>query len=142
MSQYMLDTNIASYIIKGHPAVRRRLAAVPMHEVAISAVTEGELRYGVGRRPAATRLNTIVEEFLLRVAIHPWDSAAAREYGRTRTTLELWQLDAADFDRVRGVDHLERDRQARVVRPEPPAQARQRRRRPRRQLVYAQWHLE
>ena len=88
MSQYMLDTNIASYIIKGHPAVRRRLAAVPMHEVAISAVTEGELRYGVGRRPAATRLNTIVEEFLLRVAIHPWDSAAAREYGRIRATLE------------------------------------------------------
>jgi tRNA(fMet)-specific endonuclease VapC len=88
MSLYMLDTNIASYIIKGHPAVRRRLAAVPMHEVAISAVTEGELRYGVGRRPAATRLNTIVEEFLLRVAIHPWDSAAAREYGRTRATLE------------------------------------------------------
>jgi len=52
MSHYLLDTNIASYIIKGrHPAVRQRLLAVPMHEVAISAVTEGELRFGVARLP-------------------------------------------------------------------------------------------
>jgi tRNA(fMet)-specific endonuclease VapC len=88
MSQYLLDTNIASYIIKGHPTVRRRLVAVPMHEVAISAVTEGELRYGVARLPFSARLKTMVAEFLIRVAIHPWDSAAAQEYGRLRAALE------------------------------------------------------
>jgi tRNA(fMet)-specific endonuclease VapC len=88
MSQYLLDTNIASYIIKGrHPAVRQRLIAVPMHEVAISAVTEGELRYGVARLPGSG-LRTIVEEFLIRVVVHPWDSAAAQEYGRVRAVLE------------------------------------------------------
>jgi tRNA(fMet)-specific endonuclease VapC len=88
MSQYLLDTNIASYIIKGHTAVRRRLVGVPMYELAISAVTEGELRYGVARLPSAARLNTMVEEFLIRVAVHPWDSAAAQEYGRVRAALE------------------------------------------------------
>lgn len=89
MSLYLLDTNIASYIIKGNfPAVRRRLAAVPPYQIAISGVTEGELRYGVARLPDATRLKAIVEEFLTRVVIHPWDSAAAREYGRIRATLE------------------------------------------------------
>ena len=88
MSQYLLDTNIASYIIKGHTAVRRRLVGVPMYELAISAVTEGELRYGVARLPAGARLNAIVEEFLIRVAVHPWDSAAAQEYGRVRAALE------------------------------------------------------
>ena len=88
MSQYLLDTNIVSYIIKGHPAVRRRLVGVPMYELAISAVTEGELRYGVARLPSAARLNTMVEEFLIRVAVHPWDSAAAQEYGRVRAALE------------------------------------------------------
>jgi tRNA(fMet)-specific endonuclease VapC len=88
MSRYLLDTNIASAIVKGNPAVRRRLVAVPMHDVAISAVTEGELRYGVARLPARTRLNTIMEEFLIRVAVFPWDSSAAQEYGQIRAALE------------------------------------------------------
>ncbi len=88
MSQYLLDTDIASYIINGrHPSVRRRLMAVPMHQVAISAVTEGELRYGVACMPDAKRSNTIVEEFLIRVAVHPWDSAAAQQYGQIRAAL-------------------------------------------------------
>ena len=74
-TQYLLDTNIASYIIKGNiPAVRRRLLRVPMAQVAISTVTEGELRYGVARRPEAAQLQRIVEEFVLRVALLPWDS--------------------------------------------------------------------
>jgi tRNA(fMet)-specific endonuclease VapC len=88
-SQYLLDTNIASYIIKGNfPAVRRRLVRVPMAQLFISAVTEGELRYGVARRPAATKLQQIVEEFLLRVTVLPWDSNAARQYGHLRADLE------------------------------------------------------
>ena len=58
MSEYLLDTDIASYIIKSHPAVRRRLVAVPMHEIAISAVTEGELRYGVARLPSGANRGT------------------------------------------------------------------------------------
>ncbi len=89
MRRYLLDTNTASYVIKGNiPAVRRRLAKVPLAQVAISAVTEGELRYGVARHPDATRLATIVEEFLLRVTVHPWDSDAAQQYGRLRANLE------------------------------------------------------
>ena len=59
-----------------------------MAQVAISAVSEGELRYGVARLPGAKRLETIVDEFLLRVTVHPWDSDAAQHYGRLRATLE------------------------------------------------------
>jgi tRNA(fMet)-specific endonuclease VapC len=88
-SQYLLDTNIASHIIKGNiPAVRRRLLRVPMSQVAISTVTEGELRYGLARRPGATQLQKVVEEFLLRVAILPWDSDSAQQYGHLRASLE------------------------------------------------------
>jgi tRNA(fMet)-specific endonuclease VapC len=87
--RYLLDTNIASYIIKGNvPAVRHRLVKVPMPQVAVSAVTEGELRYGVARRPDAALLRRVVEEFLLRVTILPWDSEAAQQYGQLRATLE------------------------------------------------------
>ncbi len=87
--RYLLDTNIASYVIKGNiPAVRRRIVQVPMAQLAISAVTEGELRYGAARRTDAARLRTIVDEFLLRMTILPWDSEAAQHYGQIRAALE------------------------------------------------------
>ena len=88
-SRYLLDTNIASYVIKGNiPAVRRHIVQVPMAQLAISAVTEGELRYGAARRPDAARWRTIVDEFLLRMTILPWDSEAAQRYGQIRAALE------------------------------------------------------
>jgi tRNA(fMet)-specific endonuclease VapC len=87
--RYLLDTNIASYVIKrSFPHVRRRLLKVPMSEVGISVVTEAELRFGVARLPQAARLGVAVEEFLLRVEILPWDSKAARHYARLRAALE------------------------------------------------------
>jgi tRNA(fMet)-specific endonuclease VapC len=89
MVHYMLDTNIASYIIKGNaPAVYRKLNRIPISQLFISAVTEGELRYGVERLPGATKLQQIVEEFLRRVTILPWDSDAAKNYGHLRSDLE------------------------------------------------------
>ncbi len=71
--RYLLDTNTASYVIKGNfPRVRERLMKTPMAEVGISVITEAELRFGVARKPAAVRLKTAVEEFLLRVETLPW----------------------------------------------------------------------
>ena len=67
---YMLDTNTASYIIKGKPAVtREHLKNVPMVSVCISAITEAELLRGVAKKPEAKRLPLAVKEFLLRVEI-------------------------------------------------------------------------
>ena len=87
--RYLLDTNTASYVIKGNfPRVRARLLKVPMADVGISVVTEAELRFGVARRPEATTLKSVVEEFLLRVEILPWNSEAARHYARIRASLE------------------------------------------------------
>jgi tRNA(fMet)-specific endonuclease VapC len=87
--RYLLDTNIASYAIKGNfPQVRKQLLEVPMSEVGISAVTEAELRFGAARKAASPHLTLAVEEFLLRVEILPWDSEAAKHYATLRTTLE------------------------------------------------------
>ena len=87
--RYLLDTNVASYVIKGNvPRVRQRLLSVPMPEVGISAVTEAELRFGVAHKPQATRLKLAVDEFLLRVEILAWDSLAAQKYAEIRAALE------------------------------------------------------
>lgn len=83
----MLDTNIVSHVLKGHPAVTDRLLAKPMGALCVSAITEGELLFGLAKRPAATRLRLAVAEFLSRVEALPWDSAAARRYGETRAAV-------------------------------------------------------
>jgi tRNA(fMet)-specific endonuclease VapC len=87
--QFLLDTNIASYVIKGNfPHVRERLLKVPISEVGISVVTEAELRFGVARLPHAIKLGIAVEEFLLRVEVLPWNSPTARHYAHLRAALE------------------------------------------------------
>jgi tRNA(fMet)-specific endonuclease VapC len=59
-----------------------------MAELGTSVITEAELLFGLARRPEATKLKTVVGEFLLRVEVLPWDSAAARQYLRIRATLQ------------------------------------------------------
>lgn len=87
--RYLLDTNTASYVIKGNvPRVRERLLKIPTTDVAISTITEAELRCGVARLPAAKRLAVVVEEFLKFIDIRPWDSDAAREYAALRADVE------------------------------------------------------
>ena len=87
--RYMLDTNTASYIIKGEPAViREHLLNVAMTSVCVSAITEAELLRGVAKKPEAKHLPIAVKEFLLRVEILPWDSDAADAYAQLRTVCE------------------------------------------------------
>jgi len=88
MNRYMLDTNTLSYLIKEHPIVARRVVAVPMASLCISAVTEGELLFGLAKRPDAKRLHLAVRELLRRVDVLPWDSAAAERYGTVRAAME------------------------------------------------------
>ena len=88
MTRYMLDTNTVSHLIREHPGVVRRVLAIPMAAVCISSITEGELLFGLARRPEAKRLHTAVREFLRRVDVLPWDSDVAVRYGAARAALE------------------------------------------------------
>jgi tRNA(fMet)-specific endonuclease VapC len=97
--RYLLDTNTASYIIKGNiPLVRERLLKVPMSRVLISAVTEAELLFGAARRREAVRLKVAIDEFLLRVDSLPWDTNAARHYANLRAGLEIGGIPMGNLD--------------------------------------------
>lgn len=98
MKRYMLDTNMVSYLIKEHPSVARRVVAVPMASLCISAITEGELLFGLAKRPEAKRLHLAVRELLRCVDVLPWDSAITDHYGRVRATLELQGKNLAPLD--------------------------------------------
>jgi tRNA(fMet)-specific endonuclease VapC len=85
--RYLLDTNIASDAIKGDPApVRARLVSLPMRSVMISAVTQGELIYGLAKRGRPAALSALIHEFLIRVEVLPWTAEVANTYGALRAS--------------------------------------------------------
>jgi tRNA(fMet)-specific endonuclease VapC len=88
--RYLLDTNTASYVIKGNfPRVRQRLSRLAMSAVGISAVTEAELRFGAEKLPLeAVRLRAAIAEFLEGIEVLPWGSPAAQQYAPLRAALE------------------------------------------------------
>ena len=87
MKQFMLDTNTISHLIKAHPPVARRVVDVPMTSLCISAITEGELLFGLAKRPDAKRLHLAVRELLRRVDVLPWDRVVAERYGSARAVM-------------------------------------------------------
>ena len=88
MTRYMLDTNTVSHLLKKHPTVSRRVVAVPITSLCISAITQGELLFGLARRPDATALHSAVREFLRRVDVLPWDAATSEVYGPARAATQ------------------------------------------------------
>ncbi|MDN5936778.1 MAG: type II toxin-antitoxin system VapC family toxin [Nitrosospira sp.] len=84
----MLDTNTVSHLIKAHPAVARRVVATPMAFLCVSAITKGELLFGLAKRPDTKRLHLAVRELLRRVDVLSWDNAIAEDYGTVRAELE------------------------------------------------------
>lgn len=101
MSQlYLLDTNQASYLLKGKsPALRARILALRPGEVAcLSAVTEAELLYGIARSPIGDKRMQLLHWFLQLVAIYPWGREEAAVYGRLRAKLEATGKPLGPFD--------------------------------------------
>lgn len=88
MTRYMLDTNTVRHLVKGHPAVSLRVTKVPMAALCISAITGGELMFGLAKVPDAKRLQQAVMELLQRVDVLAWDSAVMRRYGEVRAGME------------------------------------------------------
>jgi tRNA(fMet)-specific endonuclease VapC len=87
---YMLDTNMASYLLKGKsPAARDRMRSLHAGETAcISVVTEAEMLYGIAKTGMGEQRLKILNWFLLLVAIRPWRREEAAVYGRLRARQE------------------------------------------------------
>ncbi len=87
MRRHLLDTNTVSHLIRGHPQVLARVVASPTTTLCVSAVTAGELLFGLARRPQASRLRIAVRELLQRMDVLPWDLRVAESYAVLRTRL-------------------------------------------------------
>lgn len=86
MPRYLLDTDICSYAIKRKPPelLRKIRTALENEDIAISAITRGELLYGLELVPSATSLHIAVHAFLEYLPCLEWPVSAADHYGRLR----------------------------------------------------------
>ncbi len=85
--KYLLDTNTISFAIRGTGHAGERLLACDPSDVAISAVTEAELWYGVVKL-GSTRLRRAVAAILSSMTVLPVTRQVARDYGDLRVWLE------------------------------------------------------
>lgn len=109
VTRYMLDTNTVSHLLKKHPAVARRVVVVPITSLCISAITQGELLFGLARRPDATALHEAARELLRRVDVLPWDAATAEVYGPARAATQRQGKVLAPMDLLIGSHALSID---------------------------------
>lgn len=89
MAIYMLDTDIASYIMKrSNDAVLRKLQTTPVSAVCISAVAESELRFGVAISPRRRKDQETLDVLLRFLTVLDYPAAAAVDYGQIRADLQ------------------------------------------------------
>jgi tRNA(fMet)-specific endonuclease VapC len=96
-----LDTNTVSYVISGRSAAARSEfdRALRSEKVAISALTEAEVMFGLRKRLEAIRLRAAWEIFRAAVEVLPWDSREATAYSELRFGLRarIATLDVMDL---------------------------------------------
>ena len=91
MLKYLLDTNVVIYAIKNRPQSLRRKFNQLQGQMAVSAVTWGELIYGVERSAQPERNLADIESLGARIEVLPFDQIAANHFGQIRA--ELYRID-------------------------------------------------
>ncbi len=100
MTRFLLDTNTISYIARNQSAAARvRLQrAQDISPVYVSAITEGEILYGLAKRPAAHQVAYFMHAALAGLKVLPWDSNAADAYGVLRARNESLGISVGGLD--------------------------------------------
>src|SRR5438477_11404708 len=86
--KYLLDTNICIHALKGNAIVVGRLLAHQRSDVAVSVITEAELRAGAAKSDSPHKTLRAVENFLRPISILPFVSDDTVAYGTVRAKLE------------------------------------------------------
>jgi tRNA(fMet)-specific endonuclease VapC len=85
---FLLDTNICIYALKQNQVVLGRLLAEKPIDVALSVITEAELRTGAAKSSSSSKTSRLLENFLHPLTILNFTSDDARPYASLRTRLE------------------------------------------------------
>lgn len=97
--KYLLDTNTCICYINGRaPRVRERIQSVADTDIAISSITKGEMFAGSGRSQNPEQSRIKQDNFFIRFASLAFDDAAANEFGRIRSALEIAGTPIGPYD--------------------------------------------
>lgn len=88
MLKYILDTNIVIYVIKQRPIQVLNVFNQHQGRMAISTITLAELIHGAEKSSDMPRNITVIEDFVSRLTVLPYDAKAAWQYGSIRAALE------------------------------------------------------
>ena len=88
MLKYMLDTNIAIYVIKIRPMKVLETFNRNVERMCISSITLAELIHGVEKSAKPEHNLQQVEDFVSRLTVLEYGNKAAAHYGDIRAVLE------------------------------------------------------
>lgn len=86
--KFLLDTDTCIYALKHSPAVLKQLLAQTREDIAVSVITEAELRTGAAKSTSGARTLRRVENFLRPLNIVEFTSNDAVSYAQVRAKLE------------------------------------------------------
>jgi tRNA(fMet)-specific endonuclease VapC len=84
----LLDTNICIYALKQNDVVLGRLLAERPIDVALSVITEAELRTGAAKSTSPAKTTRLLENFLRPLSVLAFTSDDALAYAELRAKLE------------------------------------------------------
>ncbi len=88
--KFLIDTNVISDFVKGHPQVSKNLLARPPEEIAVSAISQMEVEYGLlgltGRYEK--ELRSSLAAFFKTVYVLPFDEHDALCAAKVRSFLK------------------------------------------------------
>lgn len=86
---HLLDTCICVFLIRSRSQkIRDRIETFEIGDLAVSAVTEAELRYGADKSQDPDKNHRQLDHLFLTLPVVPFDSLAAVAYGKLRAELE------------------------------------------------------
>src|SRR4029079_18525997 len=86
VGEFLLDTEVASRLMRAERKAVTNLRRSGARSVSISSITMAELLYGARLREDKPSVMAAVRAFFSRIAVHPWDEAAAEAHARIRVT--------------------------------------------------------
>ena len=86
--KYLLDTDTCIYALKRNESILRHLLSTAREEVAISVITEAELRTGAAKSSSPVKTLHLIENFLDPITILDFTSDDAIAYAGVRAKLE------------------------------------------------------
>ena len=96
--KYLLDTDTCIFALKQHEAVLERMLARSRADIAVSVISEAELRTGAAKSSSPVKTVRLLENFLRPLTIVEFTSSDAVSYASVRAKLERAGTPIGPFD--------------------------------------------